>query len=131
MFRAAAQGDTKARQILELVARAESGRTAAAEDMLQFAHRYKQEHGPTFERHEREGLDPPEIYPHPDDFIIDAKGDVTIDGPTSKEDAGARKALVQKAIDTMLRYFEVERCSPSAPMRQTEGLHEGRISGSS
>jgi hypothetical protein len=22
-------------------------------------------------------------------------------------------------------------CSPSAPMRQTEGLHEGRISGSS
>jgi hypothetical protein len=25
----------------------------------------------------------------------------------------------------------VERCSPSAPMRQIEGLHEGRISGSS
>ena len=28
--------------------------------------------------------------------------------------------------------FDQERnCSPSAPLRQTEGLHEGRISGSS
>jgi hypothetical protein len=26
---------------------------------------------------------------------------------------------------------ELARCSPSAPLRQTEGLHEGRISGSS
>ena len=109
MYRAAAQGDTKAgRQLLELVARAEGGRTAAAEDMLQFAHRHIGKYGPIFEQCERAGVDPPEIYPHPDDLIIDAKGDVTIDGPTGKEDAGARKALVQKAIDTMLRYFEVE-----------------------
>jgi hypothetical protein len=110
MFRAAAQGDTKAgRQLLEMVARAESGRTGTAVEMLQFAHQYKEKYGPIFEQCEREGLDPPNIFPHPDDFITDGiTGDVTIDGPTSKEEAGARKALVQKAIDTMLRYFEVE-----------------------
>jgi hypothetical protein len=110
MFRAAAQGDTKAgRQLLELIARAEGGRTSTAVEFLQHAHQYKEEHGPTFEQREREGLDPPDIFPHPDDFIIDGTtGEVTIDGPTNKEEAGVRKAVVQKAIDTMLRYFEVE-----------------------
>jgi DNA-binding transcriptional ArsR family regulator len=42
--------------------------------------------------------------------------------------------LGRKLIDTITR-GDVERfmldCSPSAPMRQIEGLHEGRISGSS
>jgi hypothetical protein len=103
-------------ELQPLFARAEGGRTAAAEDMLQFAHRYIEKYGPIFEQHERQGLDPPEIYPHPDDFIIDdSTGEVTIDGPTSKEEAGARKALVQKAIDTMLRYFEVERALKEDP----------------
>ena len=38
MFRAAAQGDTKAaRQLLELIARAESGRTGTALEMLEYA----------------------------------------------------------------------------------------------
>src|SRR5258705_9116062 len=75
MFRAAAQGDTKAgRQLLEVIARAESGRTGSALEIL--------EYGPIFEQREREGLDPLDIFPHPDDLIInETTGEVTIEGP--------------------------------------------------
>jgi len=63
-----------------------------------------------------EGLDPPDIYPHPDDFIINgATGEVTIDGPTTKEDAGARKVFRQHAIESMRRYFEVEAALAKEP----------------
>src|ERR1700677_4359772 len=41
MFRAAAQGDTKAgRQLLEVIARAESGRASTAVEFLKHAHQY-------------------------------------------------------------------------------------------
>src|SRR5258705_8264481 len=91
MFRAAAQGDTKAgRQLLEVIARAESGRTGSALEIL--------EYGPIFEQREREGLDPLDIFPHPDDMIInETTGEVTIEGPISKEQAGARKAARQQS----------------------------------
>src|SRR5271154_428091 len=47
MFRAAAQGDTKAgRQLLEVIARAESERTGSALEMLQHAVQYKEKYGP-------------------------------------------------------------------------------------
>jgi Family of unknown function (DUF5681) len=117
MFRAAAQGDTKAgRQLLEVIARAESGRTSTAVEFLQHAHQYKEKYGPIFEQREREGLDPPDIFPHPDDLIIDGTtGEVTIDGPTSKEEAGARKAVRQQAIESLARYFEVEAALAKDP----------------
>src|SRR6266481_5328018 len=55
MFRAAAQGDAKAgRQLLEVIARAESARTEKALGVLQFSHQYKEMHAPIFEKHERE-----------------------------------------------------------------------------
>jgi hypothetical protein len=57
-----------------------------------------------------------DIFPHPDDLIIDGTtGEVTIDGPTSKEEAGARKAVRQQAIESMLRYFEVEAALAKDP----------------
>lgn len=117
MFRAAAQGDTKAgRQLLEVIARAESGRTGSALEMLQHAVQYKEKYGPIFEQREREGLDPLDIFPHPDDLIIDGTtGEVTIDGPTSKEEAGARKAVRKQAIESMTRYFEVEAALAKDP----------------
>jgi hypothetical protein len=117
MFRAAAQGDTKAgRQLLEVIARAESGRTGTAVEMLQFAHQYKEKYGPIFEQREREGLDALDIFPHPDDLIIDeTTGEVTIDGPTSKEQAGARKAARQQSIESILRYLEVEAALAKEP----------------
>ena len=92
MYRAAAQGDTKAgRQLLELIARAESARTENALGLLQYSAQYKEKYAPIFDKHEHEGLDPPDIYPHPDDIIInEATGEVTLDGPTDKEGAGAR-----------------------------------------
>jgi hypothetical protein len=44
-------------------------------------------------------------------------------------------AEISKVIDSFVKAHQVaeldNRCSPSAPMRQTEGIHEGRISGSS
>src|SRR5262245_14078156 len=86
MFRASAQGDTKAaRQLLELISRAEAGRVAAAFEHVAFAAQYKERFTPIFEKHERERLDPPDIYPHPDDVIFNqATGEVTIDGPITK-----------------------------------------------
>ena len=117
MFRAAAQGDTKAgRQLLDVIARAESGRAGAALEILQHAVQYKEKYLPVFEDHERAGLDPPDIYPHPDDIIIDeATGEVKIDGPTTKEQAGARKAVRQQAFESMRRYFEVEAALAKEP----------------
>jgi hypothetical protein len=117
MFRAAAQGDTKAgRQLLEVIGRAESARTEKALGLLQFSHQYKEMHAPIFEKHEREGLDPPDIYPHPDDVIInEATGEVTIDGPKTKEEAGARKALRKQALELMRRYPEVEAALAKKP----------------
>ena len=117
MFRAAAQGDTKAaRQLLEVISRAESGRTGTTLEILKFWAQYKEKHGPIFEKHEREGLDPPDIYPHPDDVIIDeATGEVTIDGPTTKEQAGARKSVRNHALKSMRRYFELEAALAKEP----------------
>ena len=117
MFRAAAQGDTKAgRQLLEVIARAESARSENAVGLLQFSHQHIEKYAPIFEKHEREGLDPPDIYPHPDDVIInEATGEVTLDGPTTKEGAGARKAVRQQALKSMRRYFEVKAALAKKP----------------
>jgi len=117
MYRAAARGDTKAgRQLLELIARAESARTEKALGILQSAAQHIEKYGPIFDKHEREGLAPPDIYPHPDDFIInEATGEVTIDGPTTKEEAGARKVVRQQALESMRRYFEVEAALAKKP----------------
>jgi hypothetical protein len=117
MFRNAAQGDSKVqRQLLELVARAESARAAFAKDIFEEAIRYKKEVGAIFAQHERDGLPPPEIYPHPDDIIIDqTSGEVTFDGPTSKEQAGAQKVVADKAFKSLMRYVEVEMALTNDP----------------
>jgi hypothetical protein len=120
MFRAAAQGDTKAaRQLLEVITRAESGRAATALEILEHAVQYKEKFAPIFEKHEREGLDPPHIYPHPDEVIInEATGEITFDGPMSKDQAGARKAVREKAIESLQRYFEVEAALRKDPVNR-------------
>ena len=120
MFRAAAQGDTKAgRQLLEVIARAESARTGAAVGLLQFSHQYIEKYAPIFEKHKREGLDPPDIYPHPDDIIInDATGEVTLDGPIDKEQAGARKVVRQQALESMGRYLKVKAALAKEPTKR-------------
>jgi hypothetical protein len=117
IFRAAAQGDAKAtRQILELLRQAEAARTANAAEILRNANWYKEQYLPIFEKHEREGLDPPEIYPHPDDLIIDeSTGEVTIDGPQSKEQAGAREVVHEHLLVAMPRYLEVARLLTTDP----------------
>jgi hypothetical protein len=121
MFRAAAQGDTKVgRQLLEVIARAESKRTVSALENLEYVIQYKLKYGPIFEQREREGLDPLDIFPHPDDIIIDeSTGEVTFDGPTSKEQAGAQKAVLEQAMQSMPRYFEVEAALKKDPTNTT------------
>jgi hypothetical protein len=42
-------------------------------------------------------------------------GEVTIDGPTSKEQAGAHKAVREQALNSMMRYFEVEAALKEDP----------------
>jgi hypothetical protein len=117
MFRAAAKGDAKVgRPLLELVARAETARVNAALDILKDAAAYKERYLQIFEENEREGLDPPDIYPHPDDIIINEHtGEVEIDGPTSKEQAGARKAIRDQALKSIGRYFELESALAQDP----------------
>jgi hypothetical protein len=59
--------------------------------------------------HERRGLEPPELYPHPDDIIFDmSTGEVTIDGPSTEEEAGAQKAAEAYVIEKVRRLFELE-----------------------
>ena len=60
MFRAAAQGDAKAgRQLLEVIARAESGRVAMATEMLKSASDYKEKSLQLFENTNGKVLSPP------------------------------------------------------------------------
>jgi hypothetical protein len=117
MFRAAAQGDTKAgHQLMQLISRAESGRAGSALGLMQQVLQYKQAVGPIFEKHRREGLAPPDFYPHPDDIIIDeSTGNVTFDGPRTKEQAGARKAALKQSLESMLAYHEVEAALQKDP----------------
>src|SRR5689334_20242213 len=118
MFRAAANGDAKVgRQLLELIGRAETERSSAALEFLKSAVEYKERARSLIEKYERDGLRPPEIYPHPDDIIIDeSTGEVTIDGPTTKEQAGARKAVRELALGSMRRFFEVEAALKKDPL---------------
>ena len=117
MFRAAAQGDSKTgRQLLEIIARAEGARAAFAHELLEHSVRYKREYGPMFDQRERDGLEPPEIYPHPDDIIIDGHtGEVTIDGPTSREQAGAQKIVAVTALNSVHRYLKVKAALAQSP----------------
>lgn len=120
-FRAAAHGDTKVqRQIFELYSRAENNRSASAKENLEAAIRYKREAEDVIARHEREGRAPPEIYPRPDDIIInEATGEVTVDGPSTIEQAGAEEAFHPIAMKNLARFFEVEEALRADPKNRT------------
>lgn len=111
MLRNAARGNSKAqRQLLEAVSRAEGERAAFAKEVLRGAVEYKEKWTDEFARREREGLARPNVYPHPDHITIDgATGEVIIDGPSSKEQAGAQEAVLRSAWDKVERILEVER----------------------
>ena len=109
-FRSAAQGDTGARrQLLPLVGRAETDRAIAAREAATFLLDIQAKAEELIARHEREGSDPPEIYPRPDDIIYDFEtGEVNIDGPISKEQAGHERIAFEQATLGVRRYFEIE-----------------------
>jgi hypothetical protein len=121
LIRSGAQGDIKAaRQVLELISRAESGRTGAALETLEYAVQYKEKYGPIFEQRERRGEEPLDIFPHPDDIVInEMTGEVTIDGPPTKEHAGARITVREQALRSLRRYFEVEEELAKDPTNRT------------
>jgi hypothetical protein len=110
MFRSAAQGDSSVqRRLLELVGRAETDRAAAARGNATFFLELQAKGEELMAKHEREGLDPPEVYPRPDDIIFDMEtGEVNIDGPISKERAGADRVAMEHAALGLRRYFEIE-----------------------
>ena len=117
MFRAAAHHDAKAqRQILDLVTGAESARSTAATDQFVSAMEARQRGLELIAEHKRKGLPPPELYPHPFDIITDeATGEITIDGPTSKEQAGAELAGLKHAVEGLGRYYKIEEQLKSDP----------------
>jgi hypothetical protein len=70
-------------------------------------------------RHERDGLPPPEIYPHPNDVIIDEiNGEVSFDGPMSKEQAGAQKVVTGDVTKNLSRFFEVKEALTQDPSNE-------------
>lgn len=107
---AAAEGDLKAAgKVLDVVMRTESGRATAAQEFLAEAGRYKEKHRPAIEQAEREGSDPPDIYPHPDDVLINKHtGEVTVDGPETKDQAAAHVAFWKTALQATSRYLTVK-----------------------
>jgi Family of unknown function (DUF5681) len=117
MFRLAAQGDSKTqRQLIDLIARAESGRAEWARSYLDEAIQYKLGWEEIIKEHESRGLPPPPIYPHPDDMIIDLyAGEVVIDGPLTEEQAGAEEAFRKVSLQKLRRLFEVESALAEDP----------------
>jgi Family of unknown function (DUF5681) len=124
LFRSAAQGDSKSqRQLLDMVAQKESARTTFTRELLDSAMRYKEETGEIFARYERDGLPPPQIYPHPDDVIIDeSTGEVTFDGPLSKEQAGAQKVVMDDAMKNIGRFIDVKAALGQDPSNREPQL---------
>jgi hypothetical protein len=110
MYRAAASGDAKAqRHLLDRLGRAESERSAAAKDMYAFAAKYKEEKGQLIADSERRGLERPALYPDPDDVLLnESTGEVTIDGPVTKEQAAALAVTLDAIIPHIKRYIEVD-----------------------
>ncbi len=110
MYRKAAQGDAKTqRELIGLISRAESERTAAARANLEETLAYQQDAYRRISEAEKAGQPPPKLSPHPDDFCINyAPGEVTIDGPLTAEEAGAQEAFHAIAVQNVGRYFEVE-----------------------
>jgi hypothetical protein len=110
MFRSAAQGDSRVqRRLWELVGRAEIDRAVGVRESTTFLLELQAKGDELIAEHARKGLDPPEIYPHPDDIIFDMEtGEVKIDGPISKEQAGAHRVAMESAALGLRRYFEIK-----------------------
>jgi hypothetical protein len=117
MLRSAAQGDTKVqRQVIELTFQAEVDRANLALEYARGMSRYQKWAEEQIAEHNRKGLGPPELYPHPDDIIFDvSSGAVRVDGPLPKEQAGARKAVKEHLWHRAFRYFEIEQELKSEP----------------
>jgi hypothetical protein len=118
MFRLAAHGDTKTqRQLMDIIARAESNRAALAMSFLEAAIKYKRDAEEVIRQHKAKGLPPPDFYPHPDDLEINHHtGEVVIDGPLTEEQAGAQEALRNILINKQLpRFFEVQSALAEDP----------------
>jgi Family of unknown function (DUF5681) len=117
MFRAAASGDAKAqRHLLDLVARVESERSATAKDTFVNAVRYKEEMGQAIADSERRGRERPAFYPDPDDVFLDmSTGEVTIEGPVTKEQAAAVAVTFDAIIPHIKRYIEVDAALEADP----------------
>jgi hypothetical protein len=103
LIRSGAQGDIKAaRQVLEIIGRAESARAAKAQACLEWVVQYQRNHSPILTQAARNGIEPPDIHPHPDDFLINGKtGEVSYDGPESREHAAAQLIRREHLLKTI------------------------------
>jgi Family of unknown function (DUF5681) len=106
---AAAKGDVKAAQrALDFMSRSEDDRINDAVEAAKAALQYKEKCRKEIEAAERKGQVVPEHYPDPDDIIInESTCEVTIDGPLTLGEAGARRYVQQQAVTTWQRHDEV------------------------
>ena len=84
----AAKGNQRAQRLFtQLLAATETANKQLHDEWLETAITYKTKWDSEIERCKRQGIEPPNPLPHPDDIIIDmSTGDVRIKGPMTPED---------------------------------------------
>jgi hypothetical protein len=117
MYRTASLGDAMIqRLLLQEANRAESARVARDQEILAMALKHLETWSDIFYQRERDGLPPPEVYPHPADLEIDmSTGQVIFHGPVTREQAGALKALEDRALKSGRRFLEVKEALKDDP----------------
>ena len=117
MYRQAARGDAKTqRHLLELASSAEKSRITSNMSILEAALAYKHDAEAEDAQYRLEGRTPPPRYPDPGDVLINHfTGNVTIDGPVSREQAEAMAAIEAMMPDKLRRMFEVEEALSKYP----------------
>ena len=83
-----AKGDLRAgKAFIAMLKEAEAAEAKLNSELLQEAINYKASGEEKINHFKSLGIQPPEMYPHPDDIVIDFKtGEVRIKGPMTKED---------------------------------------------
>jgi hypothetical protein len=83
------------KHIIERHDRAERERKRERDADIEFWSGYKEKMGPLIAEAEKSGEPPPDIFPHPDDVVIDYLRGVRIVGPLDQEGAESMDALVK------------------------------------
>src|SRR5271169_4027563 len=98
----AARGQVRAQQLFaELLFSTESANKAEREESLKEAYIYKTACEQELDRRKALGIPAPELFPHPDDIVIDFRtGKVIVKGPLTKEEEPQWDWMRERLIDS-------------------------------